>query len=81
MSMMPPPFSTDHPSEGGIPAADPGAGAPEPAPGFGISGEDPDVVPAEDPQPEEAGKAGRADAPARGSAFRTPDPRQIGPTG
>jgi hypothetical protein len=45
MSMMPPPFSTDDPAEGGIPAADPGTGAPEPAPGFGIEGEEPDVVP------------------------------------
>lgn len=48
MSMMPPPFSTDDPSEGGIPAADPGQGAPEPAPGFGIGGEEPDVATEED---------------------------------
>jgi hypothetical protein len=34
--------------EGGIPAADPGAGAPEPSPGFGIEGEEPDVVDGED---------------------------------
>ncbi len=78
MSMMPPPFSAD-PSDGGIPAADPGTGAPEPAPGFGIGGEDPDVVPAEDPQPEEARKAERADLPESGATFRTPDPREIGP--
>ncbi len=32
----------DHREE--IAAADPGAGAPEPAPGFGIGGEDPDVT-------------------------------------
>ena len=30
------------PHDDGIPAADPGAGAPEPAPGFGIEGEEPD---------------------------------------
>jgi hypothetical protein len=48
MSMMPPPFSAD-PSDDGIPAADPGAGAPEPAPGFGIGGEEPGR-PEEDPQ-------------------------------
>jgi hypothetical protein len=77
MSMMPPMFSTDDPAEGGIPAADPGTGAPEPAPGFGIEGEDPDTLPAEDPQPEEAQKAG---PPAGEPAFRTPDPKQIGPT-
>ena len=77
MSMMPPPFTSD-PSDDGIPAADPGSGAPEPAPGFGIAGEDPDVVAPGDPQPEEAEKA---DSPVRESAFRTPDPREIGPEG
>ncbi|TFV62945.1 UNVERIFIED_ORG: hypothetical protein E4P37_15760 [Bacillus sp. AZ43] len=75
MTMMPPPFSAD-PSDEGIPAADPGAGAPKPAPGFGIEGEDPDVVAPDEPQPEEARKA---DPPAGGSAFRTPDPRELGP--
>jgi hypothetical protein len=75
MSTMPP-FRAD-PSDDGIPAADPGAGAPEPAPGFGIGGEDPDVVAAGDPAPEEAEKA---DPRAGESAFRTPDPRDIGPT-
>lgn len=77
MSMMPPHVSPD-PSDDRIPAADPGAGAPAPAPGFGIEGEDPDLVPAEDPQPEEARQADRG----RGEpAFRTPDPREIGPDG
>ncbi|MCA0146799.1 hypothetical protein [Blastococcus sp. LR1] len=55
----------------GIPAADPGAGAPPPAEGFGVGGEEPD-------RPEET------DAPtpaAQGETppFRTPDPRQLGP--
>jgi hypothetical protein len=66
MSTMPP-FRAD-PSDDGIPAADPGAGAPEPAPGFGIGGEDPDVVAAGDPAPEEAEKAdppGSFDQPKR----------------
>jgi hypothetical protein len=72
MSMMPPPFSA-HPDDQGIPAADPGAGAPQPAPGFGIRGEEPDVVPAEDPQREEAEQA---EAPPGDQAFRTPDPRE-----
>ena len=74
MSMMPPPFSAD-PSDEGIPAADPGAGAPEPSPGFGIEGEDPDVVPAEDPSPQDAQAA---PAPPAETPFRTPDPREVG---
>ena len=36
-----------------------------------------DVLPAEDPQPEEAEQAELPDAPP----FRTPDPRRIGPDG
>ncbi len=75
MSMMPPPFSAD-PSDEGIPAADPGTGAPEPSEGFGIGGEEPDVVPAEDPTAEDAEAAPR---PPTGAPFRTPDPREIGP--
>jgi hypothetical protein len=31
-------------SEDGIPAADPGPGAPPTAPGFGVEGEEPDAV-------------------------------------
>ena len=73
---MPPPF-TSAPDDDGIPAADAGAGAPGPAPGFGIGGEEPDVVPAEDPQPEDAQEADLPDA----TPFRTPDPAQIGPDG
>ena len=75
MSMMPPPFSAD-PSDEGIPAADPGAGAPEPSPGFGIGGEDPDVVQPEDPSPADAEGA---PPPTSGTPFRTPQPREIGP--
>ena len=71
MSMMPPPFSAD-PSDEGIPAADPGQGAPEPAPGFGIGGEEPDVVPGED--------AAEPHVPDGETRFRTPDPREVGPT-
>ena len=72
-----PPDAQGKPDGGGIPAADPGAGAPEPAPGFGIGGEDPDVVGADDPAPEEAERAGR---PQDDPPFRTPDPRELGPT-
>jgi hypothetical protein len=68
---MPPPFSADPSEADGIPAADPGAGAPEPAPGFGVGGEDPDVIADED--------ADRSDVPQGESPFRTPDPRDIGP--
>ena len=55
----------------GIPAADPGAGAPPPADGFGVGGEEPD-------RPEQS------DAPATGETgdggdppFRTPDPDEV----
>jgi len=71
MSMMPPPSSAG-PADEGIPAADAGTGAPEPAPGFGIAGEEPDVAPGEDPQA--AGREADDETP-----FRTPDPREIGP--
>jgi len=63
MSMMPPPFSAD-PSDEGIPAADPGAGAPEPAPGFGIEGDAPE---------DDEGRPAASEPP-----FRTPDPKQVG---
>ncbi|MGY1771073.1 hypothetical protein [Blastococcus sp. SYSU D00813] len=56
-------------TDDGIPAADPGAGAPPPAEGFGIEGEDPDRAEGDpDPEPRAAG-----DPP-----FRTPDPREVG---
>jgi hypothetical protein len=55
----------------GIPAADPGAGAPEPAEGFGIGGEEPDRP--EEGVPPSADDGGRhADPP-----FRTPDPEDL----
>ncbi len=61
----------------GIPAADPGAGAPPTADGFGVGGEEPD-------RPEDAGTR---DADAHGTTgdrpdddppFRTPDPGEVG---
>ncbi len=55
----------------GIPAADPGAGAPPPADGFGIGGEEPD-------RPEEADDAPLADAGQSDGPFRTPDPGEVG---
>jgi hypothetical protein len=57
----------------GIPAADPCAGAPEPAPGFGIAGEEPDQV---DPTEEVPGP-GSDDGADRETPFRTPDPDDV----
>jgi hypothetical protein len=73
MSMMPPPFAAD-PDDDGIPAADPGAGAPDPSRGFGVGGEEPDVAESEDPDDAEAPSPSPSETP-----FRTPDPRTIGP--
>jgi len=42
-------------SEDGIPAADPGPGAPPTAPGFGVEGEEPDAV-----EPDDADAAGES---------------------
>ena len=67
--------------EDGIPAADPGPGAPETAPGTGIGGEEPDPV---DPTLEvpAPGSDGGADEPDGGDGedppFRTPDPHDVG---
>ena len=42
------PHPDDHDSDqAGVPAADVGVGGPEPAPGFGVEGEEPDRVAAE----------------------------------
>jgi hypothetical protein len=71
MSMPLEPNLSATPDEG-IPAADPGAGAPPPADGFGVGGEEPDR-PEEEPT-DEAGNAVADDPP-----FRTPDPTEIGP--
>jgi hypothetical protein len=59
----------------GIPAADAGAGAPPPAEGFGVGGEEPDRP---EEAPAEPAGAPRADAP-EDPPFRTPDPTEIGP--
>ncbi len=53
----------------GIPAADAGRGAPPPAEGFGIDGEDPDRADGEPRTP---------DVELVDSPFRTPDPRDVG---
>ncbi|MGY1827094.1 MULTISPECIES: hypothetical protein [unclassified Blastococcus] len=61
----------------GIPAADPGAGAPQPAEGFGVGGEEPDRAPETDRPGTGAG--GEDADPPEDPPFRTPDPRDIGP--
>ena len=68
-----------HPGDGGqnqderVAAADPGRGAPEPAPGFGVGGEEPDVP--EDAGDEDAGDD-RAARASGDTPFRTPEPPQ-----
>lgn len=70
--MMPPPSSAD-PADEGIPAAAPGRGAPEPSPGLGIEGEEPDVAPGP-PDGDDEGRPARGEPP-----FRTPDLGEVGP--
>jgi hypothetical protein len=65
----------------GIPAADPGAGAPPPADGFGIGGEEPDRpngAGTEDVGPQDADAHGTEDGPDDDPPFRTPDPGEVG---
>ena len=65
-----------------IAAADPGAGAPPPAEGFGVAGEEPDrpeeataeTTPAETVPAEDSPAAG---ARSRDVPFRTPDPADV----
>ncbi|MGY1622740.1 hypothetical protein ACI789_11145 [Geodermatophilus sp. SYSU D00965] len=54
----------------GIPAADPGAGAPAPAEGYGVGGEEPDRPEERQPSADDGGQ--HADPP-----FRTPDPGDL----
>jgi hypothetical protein len=74
---------SERPDEG-VPAADPRAGAPAPADGFGVEGAEPDRPPAAvaggrapgrhaDP-PDDPPSRPRDDVP-----FRTPDPEEVGP--
>jgi hypothetical protein len=55
----------------GIPAADPGAGAPAPAEGFGVGGEEPD-------RPEQVQEGGTLDEVAMpDTPFTPPDPATV----
>ena len=59
----------------GIPAADAGSGAPPPAEGFGLEGEEPDA-----PEQASGEASGEASAePPAATPFRTPDPTEVGP--
>ena len=65
------PMEPELPSQrDGVPAADAGHGAPPPAEGFGVGGEEPD-------RPEPEADAGDAPMPAD-TPFRTPDPTDVG---
>ncbi|GIG35058.1 hypothetical protein Cpa01nite_04390 [Cellulomonas pakistanensis] len=65
----------DHDQE--VAAADPGAGAPDTAPGFGIEGEEPGTH----PRPEGTSDADGPGAgePADDTPFRTPDGTSLSP--
>jgi hypothetical protein len=58
-----------------VAAADPGQGAPVPAPGFGEAEDDPDIV---DDTPEPGAVDPVPERPASDIPFRTPDPDEIG---
>ena len=56
----------------GIRAADAGNGAPPPAEGFGLGGEEPD-------RPEQTGEESPVAGQQSDTPFRTPDPTEVGP--
>jgi hypothetical protein len=66
-----------HPPRGEeIAAADPGAGAPDTAPGFGVEGEEPGAH----PRPQRTGDAdGPGEAEPDGTPSRTPDGTSLSP--
>jgi hypothetical protein len=62
----------------GIPAADPGAGAPPPAEGFGVGGEEPDRPEEADASPaDDPGRRGDDEGRRGNPPFRTPDPGDV----
>lgn len=77
MSMAQPFQPNLHPAdEDGIPAADPGTGAPETAPGFGVEGETP-RVPVDTEEPEDGDSAAGTGAPGAADSG-TDEPRTPG---
>ncbi|MCZ2860060.1 hypothetical protein [Blastococcus sp. VKM Ac-2987] len=79
MSMMDPldPFS-GRADDDGIPAADPGPGAPPTAEGFGEAGGQPDRPDKVGGPPADPAAGPDADLPDD-PPFRTPDPHDVGP--
>ena len=69
MSMWEPMTPNRYRPDDEIAAADPGAGAPPPAEGFGVGGEEPD-------RPEQA-EGSPAAADGADTVFRTPDPTDV----
>jgi hypothetical protein len=67
------PMEPQVPPQRDIPAADAGHGAPPPAEGFGVGGEEPD-------RPEDGTDPVEAPMPAD-TPFRTPDPTDVGLSG
>lgn len=72
---MPQPIEPTQSQRDEIPAADPGAGGPDPADGFGVDGGEPDVMPVDEATLDDTADGKRPPKPP----FRTPDPREIGP--
>ena len=67
------PFDPVQPStDDGIPAADAGQGAPPPAEGFGVGGEEPD-------RPEDTDEDSPVAGRESGTPFHTPDPTEVRP--
>jgi len=67
------PFDPVQPADDdGIPAADAGTGAPPPAEGFGVGGEEPGT-------PEQTAEGSPAADRPGSTPFRTPDPAEVGP--
>ena len=75
MSMMEPFVPARADDQDGVPAADLGAGAPPPAEGFGVDGEEPDTT---DAGPEADLEAEVERRVPQDVPFRTPEPAQEG---
>lgn len=63
----------------GIPAADAGNGAPPPAAGFGVGGEEPDVGEQVTGPDDATTPDGTPAGMPTGTPFRTPDPTELAP--
>jgi hypothetical protein len=74
------PFSSD--DEQGIPAADPGQGAPQTAEGYGVGAEEPDVPEQDDRDrgDRDRGDRDREALEPESTPFTTPDPDDVSRT-